>query len=63
MSLLRAISFSVAVLAAAELYLRNRGRKAVFCAKLHHQNQQRCIFCEARQAGVAQETFSPPPAL
>jgi aquaporin Z len=49
--------------AAAELYLRTRGRHAVFCAKLHHQNDQRCIFCEARQARAPQETFSRPPAL
>jgi aquaporin Z len=36
---------AVGMLGAAELYLRRRGRRAVFCAKLHHQNQQRCIFC------------------
>lgn len=51
------------MLAAAELYLRTRGREAIFCAKLHHPNDQRCIFCEARQARTAQETFSRPPAL
>ena len=32
------------MLVAAEVYFRTR--KAVFCAKLHHQNNQRCIFCE-----------------
>jgi aquaporin Z len=37
------------MLAAAELYLRQRGPGAVFCAKLHHQNRKRCIFCEARR--------------
>jgi aquaporin Z len=36
------------MLAAAELYVRQRGRGAVFCAKLHHQNRKRCIFCESR---------------
>ncbi|HSB54142.1 MAG TPA: aquaporin [Gemmatimonadales bacterium] len=36
------------MLAAAELYLRGRGPAAVFCAKLHHQNDKRCIFCETR---------------
>jgi aquaporin Z len=51
------------MLAAAEVYLRTRGKHAVFCAKLHHQNDQPCIFCEARQAGAPQETFSRPPAL
>jgi aquaporin Z len=40
------------MLLAAELYLRRHGRDRVFCAKLHHQNEQRCIFCEfqGRQA-------------
>jgi aquaporin Z len=32
------------MLLAAELYLRVRGKQAVFCAKLHHQNPKRCIF-------------------
>jgi aquaporin Z len=51
------------MLAAAELYLRQRGRQAVFCAKLHHQNDTRCIFCEARRAAAPSETFSRVPAL
>ncbi len=38
------------MLSAAELYLRLRGRERVACAKLHHQNSKRCIFCEARAA-------------
>jgi len=29
---------------AAELYLWLRGKSAVFCAKLHHDNDKRCIF-------------------
>jgi aquaporin Z len=33
---------------AAELYLRRHGRDSVICAKLHHQNEKRCIFCEYR---------------
>ena len=32
------------MLSAAELFLRLRGR-APFCAKLHHHNSKRCIFC------------------
>jgi aquaporin Z len=44
------------MLAAAELYLRRRGPQGVFCAKLHHQNRQRCIFCEYRA-----ETSPPSP--
>jgi aquaporin Z len=29
---------------AAQLYLWSRGKHKVFCAKLHHDNDQRCIF-------------------
>ena len=36
------------MLLAAALYLR--ARRAVGCAKLHHQNQFRCIFCEHQRA-------------
>jgi len=32
------------MLLAAELYLRLRGRDRVLCAKLHHENTERCIF-------------------
>ena len=32
------------MLAAAELYLRRRGRRSVFCAKLYHAEP--CLFCE-----------------
>jgi aquaporin Z len=32
------------MLLAAEAYVRIRGAQAVHCAKLHHQNNQRCIF-------------------
>ena len=32
------------MLLAAELYVRLRGAKSVFCAKLHHHNNKRCIF-------------------
>jgi aquaporin Z len=32
------------MLLAAELYLHHRGIKKVYCAKLHHNNHQRCIF-------------------
>jgi aquaporin Z len=51
------------MLAAAELYLRQRGSEAVFCAKLHHQNGKRCIFCEARRPAARSETFSGVAAL
>lgn len=29
---------------AAQVYLWLRGKHAVFCAKLHHDNDKRCIF-------------------
>jgi aquaporin Z len=32
------------MLLAAELYSRTKGKAAVACAKLHHRNNQRCIF-------------------
>jgi aquaporin Z len=32
------------MLAAAQLYVATRGLPAILCAKLHHENQQRCIF-------------------
>jgi aquaporin Z len=49
------------MLLATELYLRRHGPAGVFCAKLHHLNDKRCIFCEfqARSPG----TFLRPPAL
>ena len=33
---------------AAALYVRLRGPAGVRCAKLHHDNPYRCIFCEYR---------------
>ncbi len=41
------------MLAAAQLYLARRGRQGVACAKLHHQNSKRCIFCEYQAARAA----------
>jgi aquaporin Z len=40
----------VGMLLAAQLHLRLRGAGGVFCAKLHHQNDTRCIFCEYRKS-------------
>lgn len=34
----------LAMLAAAEVYLRVKGAKEVYCAKFHHHNSERCIF-------------------
>jgi aquaporin Z len=33
------------MLLAAEAYVRIKGAAAVSCAKLHHQNDKRCIHC------------------
>ncbi|HKY09504.1 MAG TPA: aquaporin, partial [Candidatus Binatia bacterium] len=35
----------IGMLAAAELYVRMKGSAQIGCAKLHHDNRQRCIFC------------------
>lgn len=35
------------MLCAAELYLWRKGRSAIKCCKLHHDNSKRCIFCGA----------------
>jgi aquaporin Z len=35
------------MLTASELYLWRKGRPAVKCCKLHHDNNKRCIFCGA----------------
>jgi len=33
------------MLLAAEVYQRRKGAEHIFCAKLHHRNTKRCIFC------------------
>jgi aquaporin Z len=33
------------MLLASEVYVRVKGAKSVLCAKLHHQNDKRCIHC------------------
>ncbi len=35
----------IGMLAAAQVYLNTKSAKAVRCAKWHHQNRKRCIFC------------------
>jgi aquaporin Z len=45
---------------AAEAYLRLRGARPVICAKLHHQNNQRCIFrCGYAARGAAASGIRP----
>lgn len=38
---------TAAMLFAAEVYLRLRPGRQLACAKLHHRNDKRCIFCES----------------
>jgi aquaporin Z len=35
----------IGMLSAAAVYVRTRGVHNVICAKLHHENSKRCIFC------------------
>jgi len=42
----------VGMLSAAEVYVRTRGARSVACAKLHHENSKRCIFCGKPPAEV-----------
>ena len=35
----------IGMLSAAEMYVRLKGHRGLACAKLHHQNTKRCIFC------------------
>lgn len=35
----------IGMFTAAELYVRHNGLGRVGCAKLHHDNPKRCIFC------------------
>jgi aquaporin Z len=41
------------MLAAAQVYLWLRGSAEVRCAKLHHQNKRRCIFCAYQATLIA----------
>jgi hypothetical protein len=42
---------------AAEVYLRTGGATNTLCAKLHHENPQRCIFC-GKPAGMKRNISS-----
>lgn len=44
----------LAMLTASEVYVRTRGRQAVACAKLHHQNDRRCIHCGSNMSQEAE---------
>jgi aquaporin Z len=47
----------IGMLSAAELYLRTKGAAAIGCAKLHHQNRERCIFCGKPEEKTLVATF------
>jgi aquaporin Z len=40
----------IGMLSAAERYLRTNGARSIGCAKLHHDNLKRCIFCGKPEA-------------
>jgi aquaporin Z len=44
------------MLTAAQTYLWLRGRATVHCAKMHHQNGKRCIFCASRATSQPEDT-------
>jgi aquaporin Z len=48
----------VGMLVAAQVYSALKGRTAVACAKLHHRNAKRCIFCEYHSSGRIAEDVS-----
>ncbi len=43
------------MLAAAEVFLLAREGYGPYCAKLHHHNDKRCIFCHSRRAPTTQD--------
>jgi aquaporin Z len=53
----------VGMSAASLVYVRARGAQAVLCAKLHHTNRYRCIFCDHQhQKADGQPHACAPPA-
>jgi aquaporin Z len=49
----------VGMLLASEVYVQWKGRSAVRCAKLHHENNQRCIFrCSYERREIGNERMS-----
>ena len=47
----------IGMLSAAEVYLRSQGREGITCAKLHHDNDKRCIFCGKPAGQVRSESI------
>jgi aquaporin Z len=49
------------MLLAAQVFLWVRGRLAVRCAKMDHDNRVRCIFCEHHARQTLSSILAPPP--
>jgi aquaporin Z len=49
------------MLLAADVYVRRFGGTAVRCAKYHHDNSKRCIFCEFQHSRQRTSGNHPPP--
>jgi len=47
----------IGMFSAAEVYLRSRGTESITCAKLHHDNDKRCIFCGKPAGKVGSESI------
>ena len=51
---------SIGMLAAAQVYLQRQGLARVYCCKLHHENDERCIFrCRYDECGLAEPADVP----
>lgn len=46
----------VGMLVSAEVFLLAHGRRDPYCAKLHHHNDKRCIFCHSAREPTASAT-------
>ncbi|MBA3716071.1 MAG: aquaporin [Pyrinomonadaceae bacterium] len=53
------VSPPLAMLTAAEVYLFFKGSAAVKCAKLHHHNKQRCVFCNKQRVTATAKSNHP----
>lgn len=51
------------MLAAANAFRCIKGQNSIACAKLHHQNTHRCIFCEFQAARGAKDAVRIPVAV
>ncbi|MGB7988814.1 MAG: aquaporin [Candidatus Methylophosphatis roskildensis] len=50
----------IGMLAAAQVYLQRHGLARVYCCKLHHENDERCIFrCRYDECGSAEPSDAP----